>query len=134
MTKVTSAELIGSALDWAVARAEGADCIDFDNPDEPWIVRGGISSQRLSEFSPSTNWHQGGQRIERTGISVSLRYAPNVWDAVVKPEFWTTGMPGSGVTKETIKTGPTPLVAAMRCYVAFKLGDEVEVPNELLKG
>ena len=131
MTKVRTSELIGPALDWAVARAEGADCIDFDNPDEPWLVCGGISSQRLSEFSPSTNWHQGGLRIERTGISISLRYATNVWDALVKPEFWTTGMPGSGVTKEIIKTGPTPLIAAMRAYVTAKLGDKVEIPEEL---
>jgi hypothetical protein len=28
--------------------------------------------------------------------------------------------------------GPTLLVAAMRCYVAFKLGDEVEVPEGLV--
>ena len=27
--------------------------------------------------------------------------------------------------------GPTPLIAAMRCYVASKLGDEVDVPEEL---
>ena len=27
--------------------------------------------------------------------------------------------------------GPTPLIAAMRCYVASKLGDEVDVPDEL---
>lgn len=27
--------------------------------------------------------------------------------------------------------GPTPLIAAMRCYVASKLGDEVEIPDEL---
>ena len=27
--------------------------------------------------------------------------------------------------------GPTPLIAAMRCYVAYKLGDEIEVPEEL---
>lgn len=27
--------------------------------------------------------------------------------------------------------GPTTLIAAMRCYVASKLGDEVEVPEEL---
>jgi hypothetical protein len=28
--------------------------------------------------------------------------------------------------------GPTPLIAAMRCYVASKLGDEVDVPEELM--
>ena len=27
--------------------------------------------------------------------------------------------------------GPTPLIAAMRCYATLKLGDEVEVPEEL---
>jgi len=27
--------------------------------------------------------------------------------------------------------GDTPLIAAMRCYVASKLGDEVEIPEEL---
>jgi hypothetical protein len=27
--------------------------------------------------------------------------------------------------------GPTPLIAAMRCYVASKLGDAVEIPEEL---
>jgi hypothetical protein len=27
---------------------------------------------------------------------------------------------------------PCPLVAAMRCFVASKLGDKVEVPKELL--
>jgi hypothetical protein len=27
--------------------------------------------------------------------------------------------------------GDTPLIAAMRCYVASKLGDEVEIPKEL---
>jgi hypothetical protein len=29
--------------------------------------------------------------------------------------------------------GSTPLIAAMRCYVASKLGDDVKIPNELAK-
>ncbi|MNW06473.1 hypothetical protein D3C71_2028910 [compost metagenome] len=28
--------------------------------------------------------------------------------------------------------GPTPLIAAMRCYVASRVGDEVDLPEELL--
>jgi hypothetical protein len=28
--------------------------------------------------------------------------------------------------------GPTPLIAAMRCYVASKLGDDINIPEELL--
>jgi len=30
-------------------------------------------------------------------------------------------------------TGPTPLIAAMRCYVASRLGDTVEIPEEIAK-
>mgnify|MGYP003443521145 FL=1 len=40
--------------------------------------------------------------------------------------------PGTPV-KYSANGGPTPLVAAMRCYVASKLGDEVDVPEELMK-
>ena len=29
---------------------------------------------------------------------------------------------------------PTPLIAAMRCFVASKIGEEVNVPDELVKG
>jgi len=30
-----------------------------------------------------------------------------------------------------ISEGPTPLIAAMRCYVLSKLGEEIEIPEEL---
>jgi len=30
--------------------------------------------------------------------------------------------------------GDTPLIAAMRCYVASKLGNKVEIPTELTQG
>jgi hypothetical protein len=29
-------------------------------------------------------------------------------------------------------TGPTLLIAAMRCFVASKLGDTIDIPEELL--
>ena len=39
---------------------------------------------------------------------------------------WAQG--GAIIERERI---PTPLIAALRCYVASKLGDEVEIPKEL---
>jgi hypothetical protein len=66
---------------------------------------------------PSTNWAQGGPIIERERIATWIN-GNDDWTA-------TDGI------KTT--TGETPLVAAMRCYVASKLGDEVEVPDELLE-
>ena len=64
----------------------------------------------------SINWSQGGPIIEREKIE--LEWHGNYWLAQIRAdEEWY---------------GPTPLIAAMRCYVAYKLGDEVDVPAELL--
>ena len=65
----------------------------------------------------STIWTLGGPIIEREGITVR-RYTDALWDA-------------SMGRLDYIADGPTPLIAAMRCYVASKLGDEVEIPEEL---
>ena len=62
----------------------------------------------------STDWAQGGPIIEREGIAIYL-YGDGEWQAVLEKEY----------------EGPTPLIASMRCYVASKLGDEVEVPEEV---
>ena len=135
--KVKTADLTGPALDWAVAKCAGKG-LDIEDPRDPWLTVDGIADQPLHSYTPSTDWLHGGPIIEREGISVSLRYGslpPNhvqdTWDAIIKPEFYTTGRPGSGVKKEVIMSGPLPLVAAMRAYVASKLGDDVDVPEEL---
>lgn len=65
----------------------------------------------------STNWAQGGPIIEREKIET--RHDGR--------QSWCAWINGVGAVH-----GPTPLIAAMRCYVASKLGDEVEVPTGLL--
>ena len=46
------------------------------------------------------------------------------WKAWISPSaYW--------MSKRFISEGETRLIAAMRCFVASKLGDEVEVPDEL---
>ena len=72
------------------------------------------------EFEPSENWADGGPIIEREGISVAT-------DDV---EPWC-GFIEDGETNVLFFSGPTPLIAAMRCYVASKMGDEIEIPEEL---
>ena len=107
--KVKTAELTGAALDWAVARCEG---IELTNYSGNLIIR-----YDGDGWQPSTDWAQGGPIIEREGITLR-RYTDSLWDASVGQHE---------------VDGPTPLIAAMRCYVASKLGDEVEVPNELME-
>lgn len=105
MPKVKTSELIGSALDWAVAKCEPGALCNWPN------------YTRLPGYS--TNWAQGGPIIEREGIS---------WHCGNKTS-WHAYAYGSAVNFP----GPTPLIAAMRCYVASKLGDIVNIPNELLE-
>ena len=108
-----TSELQGKALDWAVAKCE------FPEPDyEPqdWLVY--ITEDCMDDgwvFKPSTDWAQGGPIIERERICL-IDQGGDYWQAL-----WGW--------KEAF--GPTPLIAAMRCYVASKLGDEVEIPEEL---
>ena len=65
----------------------------------------------------STDWAQGGPIIERELISVSSQTNGHSWAAKGAHNY---------------SYGPTPLIAAMRCFVASKLGDKVDVPEELL--
>ena len=104
-----TAELTGAALDWAVAKCDGV--INGDALDTGFILEGG--------YVPSTDWAQGGPIIEREVICTD-RIAPDKWCASVR-----------SVKNSPWLYGPTPLIAAMRCYVASKLGDTVEIPEGL---
>ena len=105
--KVRTSELSGVQLDWAVAQIEGY----AEGPSGSFW----ITEDDCVDFKPSSNWAQGGPIIEREGITVR-RYTDALWDASI----------GS---LDYIADGPTPLIAAMRCYVASKLGEEVGVPE-----
>lgn len=110
--KIKTSELSGYALDWAVAECEGMATIVNG---EPWIVTGVFFGFRQRPFHPSTVWAQGGPIIERESI------------AIHKHETWV-----ANPDQKTEAYGQTPLIAAMRCFVASKLGDKVDVPDELV--
>lgn len=117
--KVKVSEASGPVLDWMVAKCEGHEAtIDGYG----CIIR---RSNVIDRFEPSTNWGWGGPIIEREMRERGF----DVWRTEAMQECAATyerGLPDSYVF------GPTPLVAAMRCFVASKLGDEVEVPGELV--
>jgi len=110
-------ELEGAALDWAVAKCEG---INYE------VVDGGLDYD-CPDYSKQ--WAQGGPIIEREKIEWQWIPAPD------KAHQYGARKPSLGGLNRTFcMDGPTVLVAAMRCYVASKLGDEVEVPDELMEG
>jgi hypothetical protein len=104
-------ELTGAALDWAVTKCE--------LPKE-WS---GVEIVLGEDTDYSTDWRLGGAIIEREMITVECFYEESTWHA------WT---PAPEQPRDAHGYGETPLVAAMRCYVASKLGDQVEVPDELI--
>lgn len=109
-------ELEGAALDYWVARAEGknyAENKEWGNATINDLGRCSIAHRNWNcakYFEPSKNWGHGGPIIERERITAEPHY-PGGW-------FATNG--GADSFK-----GPTLLIAAMRCYVASKFGDEV---------
>ena len=131
--KIKTSELKDKALDWAVAKAIG-------------------EYRPVPVSSYSTDWSQGGPIMDREKISVVCAegdYNPSkagtsecydtYWVADIgKLSASTVYGPQSDdwgshfqIDADAMQ-GPTPLIAAMRCFVASKLGDEVEIPEELV--
>lgn len=115
--KVKVSEASGNVLDWMVAKCEGI-AVEYIND--------GITKCLLMKpsgrYTPSTDWAQGGPIIEREIVSLDREEGGRRWKALA----WRSDLDLQSAI------GHTPLIAAMRCYVASKLGEEVEVPDELV--
>lgn len=153
MVRVKTADLIGPQLDWAVAVAgeewktahkhfptmtldptfKGVELFDCTGhysgsrfvcmllPSNPF-------RQDTQPFEPSTDWSIGGPIIERERITLIPADGPGHFDAQpVDGLRWLARMPLASVNEK----GDTALIAAMRAFVASKLGYEVEVPEVL---
>lgn len=108
-----TSELIGPALDWAVCKAGGGG-----KDIRAW--KSGYWDYAMYHYS--TDWTQGGPLIEREKIRLSWCHPP---------KYLVEGCWAAECSLH-IRYAKTPLIAAMRCYVASKLGNEVEIPKELL--
>ena len=117
--KIKTSEL--DALNLAVAQCENVSMEDYyEAHNEPYM--------------PAVDWAQGGPIIEREFISIFD--LPSGIDVAQHPTFtkedlWEAEIIPAG--EDSIRyCGPTPLIAAMRCFVSYKLGSEVEIPEELI--
>ncbi len=134
MKTIKTSELTGAALDWAVTRCEGIPAEELyiqkwgsrlppsiyrRNRDEDGNLDGTYTSGPDLLFS--RKWEAGGPIIERERISIRQ------WTNVPLVHAY---MPQDNAP--WLSDGASPLIAAMRCYVASKMGDEVDVPEELM--
>jgi hypothetical protein len=83
-------------------------------------------------FQYSTDWSQGGPIIYREGIRTAPTITRSAWMAQIRHTKSHPLVAHPVLAGWTNANGPTPLIAAMRCFVASRLGDEVDVPKELL--
>ena len=113
--KIKVSEATPIQVNWLVAKCESL-CLGTDPFGLAPIIAAPIFVQN---YKPSTDWAQGGPIIEREFIRIQPE-SP-YWEA---DTYTDAGDCFTGV-------GPTPLIAAMRCYVASRLGDEVDIPDDL---
>jgi len=123
MSRVNVSEATGPVLDWMVAKCDNPEWSDM----EAIINVTTFDECEGTICNYSTDWAQGGPIIDRE----MLNHGFDVWRTECMKECaasYARGVPSDYVF------GPTPLIAAMRCYVASKLGDEVEIPEGLNHG
>lgn len=143
-------ELVGEDLDYWVAKLEGWE---DDRPQDRQMKKRGVVpnagySQGYSRvlvgprpergmqlnnlacfWSPSTMWHVGGPIIKEQYLSLEfVGFNPDA-KSDDDDEMWQATYTGNnGALVDGV--GPTPLIAAMRCYVEAKFGPEVPAKEQ----
>ncbi|CAM3637325.1 phage protein NinX family protein [Xenorhabdus thuongxuanensis] len=119
--KIKTSALTGRALDWAVAMAIGAKPVAWEKrgkvlelPNRDYFV---AADGYFYTFKPTTDWAQCGQLIE--AYKVKSEHSEHIWYASCK--------------RRMLALGRTPQIAICRAVVAAQLGDEVEIPDELVE-
>lgn len=115
LVEVKTCEMVGPALDWAVAESE--DLRPYHHNGEFWVLDGKTNAL-LPKFS--TDWAIGGPLIDHYKIWIS----PPSLDR----NEWSSAHGNS--TRDSL--GHTAMISACRAIVAAKLGDVVQVPKELI--
>ena len=139
--KIKTAELSGIALDWAVAHVIAKEERQLSalrivtsgiRPIIRLLKDGGnpLGEGRATDFS--TDWAQGGPIIEREGIELLCNVTAEEAKKFIEGSHADWRAAKRPINRNARSFGTTPLVAAMRCFVAHKLGEEVEVPDELV--
>jgi len=118
--KIKVSEATNIQLDWMVAKCEGRTVTNYHG--------GAVWVKGRHEFFPSEDlegydfvfsahcsWEIAGEIIEKHRIEIKPVYSG--WVAFLGHTCFALG--------------ENPRIAAMRCFVSSKLGDEVEIPEEL---
>lgn len=116
--RTVAEHLEGVALDWSVLMLESNN--EYRDHFSTFMQEHSLGLHRYS-----TMWHFGGPVIDQARICIifskeDAQYPiARIWDETI--DKWHEA------------EGQTSLIAAMRCYVKYKVGDEIEVPDALFE-
>jgi hypothetical protein len=108
------ADLTGTQLDYWVAKAEGIE-VKYSTAAEYWRI---IGEPNEIQWVPHRDWSQAGPIIEREGIGFFRAPSPG-------HEYGNEAWVASDAHDTYTQRGETPLIAAMRAYIANKFGEEL---------
>ena len=128
MKTIKVAEATNTQLDWLVAKCESTTPPQHDTVAAWWFTIDGkdrTTSPRWAQaFNPTRRGDHMVPIIERAESYTLKKWAEARPDLAYQCHIWDGVVDYQGF-------GPTSLIAAARCYVASKLGETVEVPEEL---
>lgn len=117
--KIKVAEATERQLDWLVERIEIARMRAAGEHIKEWWVNEKQSNPSPYSTDPLLAWPIIDR--ERIGIEPSTSSCYG----------YMLGVVNKRISRTYLQSGTTHLIAAMRCWVAFNAGDEVEIPEEL---
>lgn len=121
--KVKTKDLNGRALDWAVMFIELKRLQEKGEYIKPWVLERHTGGSPCG--APSVLWSQCGPIIEREGLNLQTSLGE-----------WVASTPKAveidGGRKYCFASGHSLPIAAMRCYVLSRLGDTVDIPDNLI--
>ncbi|WP_160300183.1 MULTISPECIES: phage protein NinX family protein [Xenorhabdus] len=124
--KIKTNALTGRALDWAVARAVGYESIRISSSTKDILI-GYIDRPVI--YSPTWDWNQ----IPALLIDYRIAVIPERCTEAAFSGGWYASFYFDDEKQHTTNICDTPQIAICRAVVAAQLGDEVEIPDELLE-
>jgi hypothetical protein len=136
--KIKTSELSGVALDWAVAQVVDRKLDTHQAKIGLYVDNWDANvNSKFVQWSPSTDWSQGGPLIERFCSRMATNGDrsgpdPDTGNHYEDPHVWSSCVGLGSHGRVGYGQGRTALIAACRAIVAAKLGDEVDVPEGLV--
>lgn len=129
---VKTRELSGRHLDYAVAKSLGYEIADFSRKTSPIYINVD-KNHFFVAFNPSENGEQCGCFIDKYGLNVEHESSLGITD---EPGYYAISLKdtrNSNVVFKNYQFGETPQIAICRAVVFIELGDEIEIPDELME-